>query len=135
VRVDRARAIPLPGVLAPLSVASGSVPEGVVRALLVGVAEGSELLEAAEREGALWIESSASGPRFRVAQTARSDGGRDTTLLAQLGEAYEAAGWVVLDQCDLLIAIWDGKAPRGLGGTGQIVHEALRRGIPTVSVF
>ncbi|HBL15870.1 MAG TPA: hypothetical protein DD417_03665 [Elusimicrobia bacterium] len=58
------------------------------------------------------------------------DGSRQSGALTS--EAYEAAGWVVLDQCDLLIAIWDGKAPRGLGGTGQIVHEALRRGIPTV---
>lgn len=50
------------------------------------------------------------------------------------GASYLAAGLGVLNQSDLLIALWDGKDPQGIGGTGQIVHEALRRGIPTLWV-
>lgn len=46
--------------------------------------------------------------------------------------AYEAVGRVVLRQSDILLAIWDGQAPRGQGGTGQIVKEALARKIPVV---
>src|SRR5207245_181823 len=35
---------------------------------------------------------------------------------------------------DLLIALWDGEEAKGIGGTGQIVREALQRGIPVVWV-
>jgi hypothetical protein len=53
---------------------------------------------------------------------------------ARSGDSYLAAGRVVLNQSDLLIAIWDGKESQGTGGTEQIVHEALQRGIPTLWV-
>jgi hypothetical protein len=45
--------------------------------------------------------------------------------------SYEAVGFAVLDQSDLLIAVWDGQRQRP-GGTGQVVHEAVRRGIPVI---
>ncbi|MFY9555795.1 MAG: hypothetical protein WAV47_13870 [Blastocatellia bacterium] len=50
------------------------------------------------------------------------------------GESYLAAGRVILNQTDLLVALWDGKDSHGIGGTGQIVREALQRGIPTLWV-
>lgn len=53
---------------------------------------------------------------------------------ARSGESYLAAGRVLLNQTDLLIALWDGKDSQGTGGTGQIVREALQRGIPTLWV-
>lgn len=53
---------------------------------------------------------------------------------ARAGESYLAAGRVLLNQTDLLIALWDGKESQGTGGTGQIVHEALHRGIPALWV-
>lgn len=46
--------------------------------------------------------------------------------------SYEAVGRVVLDQSDVLMAIWDGKSEHGEGGTGQVVTEALERGIPVI---
>jgi hypothetical protein len=46
--------------------------------------------------------------------------------------SYEAVGRGILNQTDLLIAVWDGKEPHGKGGTGQIVCEALQNGIPVV---
>ncbi len=49
--------------------------------------------------------------------------------------AYEAVGRVVLRQSDILLAIWDGQTPRGRGGTGQIVKEALARKIPVVWIY
>lgn len=49
-------------------------------------------------------------------------------------QSYEAVGRAVLNQTDLLIAIWDGKDAHGKGGTGQIVREALQNGIPVVCI-
>jgi hypothetical protein len=45
--------------------------------------------------------------------------------------SYEAVGRLVIRNCDLLIAVWDDeKVPRGRGGTTDIVHYALRVGVP-----
>jgi hypothetical protein len=44
--------------------------------------------------------------------------------------AYEAAGDYVLERCDVLLAIWDGKAAQGRGGTGAVVRRARLRGLP-----
>jgi hypothetical protein len=46
--------------------------------------------------------------------------------------AYEAAGFVMLANVDLLIAIWDGTDAKGVGGTGQIVSAAIADRIPVV---
>lgn len=41
--------------------------------------------------------------------------------------AYDAVGRYVLDQCDVLIAVWDGQLDNG---TGRVVTDARRRGLP-----
>lgn len=46
--------------------------------------------------------------------------------------AYEAAGFVMLANVDLLIAVWDGEEAAGIGGTAQIVSRAVAGGIPIV---
>jgi hypothetical protein len=46
--------------------------------------------------------------------------------------SYEAVGRAILNQSDILIAIWDGKAGAGPGGTANVVMEGHRRGIPVV---
>jgi hypothetical protein len=43
-------------------------------------------------------------------------------------EAFMAAGRVVADQCDLLLAVWDGQPAAGLGGTADVVSHAAARG-------
>lgn len=48
------------------------------------------------------------------------------------GHSYRSAGRAILRQSDLLVALWDGQPPRGTGGTGEMVDEALGRGIPVV---
>ena len=48
--------------------------------------------------------------------------------------AYEAAGYTLLDNCDLLIAIWDGEPGRGRGGTRELLSEAARRAMPVVVI-
>jgi hypothetical protein len=50
-------------------------------------------------------------------------------------EGYLAAGLYVLDHCDLLIALWDGRKAQGQGGTGEIVSLAQRRRIPLAWVY
>ena len=48
------------------------------------------------------------------------------------GRAYQAAGFVMLANIDLLIAIWDGEDAAGAGGTAQIVSRAITDGIPVI---
>ena len=43
-------------------------------------------------------------------------------------EAYLSAGRRVTDLSDLLVAVWDGQAARGLGGTADVVRYATRMG-------
>lgn len=49
-------------------------------------------------------------------------------------QAYLAVGRMLITQCDVLIAIWDGKPATGVGGTGQVVEEALLLGVPVVRI-
>ncbi len=48
--------------------------------------------------------------------------------------AYERAGRVMLAQCDVLLAVWDGKPAQGRGGAAQIVAEAVLQGVPVLHV-
>ena len=48
--------------------------------------------------------------------------------------AYEGVGKALLDNCDLLVAVWDGGPGRGPGGTRDVVAEAVRRGLPVVTI-
>jgi hypothetical protein len=49
-------------------------------------------------------------------------------------KAYDAAGRALLDNCDLLLAVWDGQPGRGRGGTREVIAEAARRGLPIVTI-
>lgn len=54
------------------------------------------------------------------------DGSRD--------RAYANAGAAMLGRCNVLVALWDGAAGRGLGGTAEVVAAALAAGIETIVV-
>lgn len=43
-------------------------------------------------------------------------------------EAYLAAGHRVVDLCDVLVAVWDGRPARGKGGTADVVNYARKMG-------
>ena len=45
-------------------------------------------------------------------------------------DAYWQAGRYVVENVDVLIALWDGQAARGRGGTAQVVALAEERGTP-----
>ncbi|MCE9522041.1 MAG: hypothetical protein K8S25_06360 [Alphaproteobacteria bacterium] len=44
--------------------------------------------------------------------------------------AYESVGLFTLRQCDVLIAVWDGKAGSGRGGTQEMLTKASAAGVP-----
>lgn len=48
---------------------------------------------------------------------------------------YERAGRVMLDLSDVLLAIWDGHAAAGRGGSAQMVNEASARGMPVIWIY
>lgn len=43
---------------------------------------------------------------------------------AERPRSYLDCGLATVDGADLMVAVWDGKPPRGLGGTAQIVEHA-----------
>lgn len=64
-----------------------------------------------------------------------ADAARVTELRGPLGvagRAYLRAGQALLDQSDVLLALWDGAPARGTGGTADVVDEACRRRIPVL---
>lgn len=50
-------------------------------------------------------------------------------------QSYLAAGLRMLETADHLIAVWDGRPPRGPGGTADIVTAARDRGLPVTVVW
>jgi hypothetical protein len=48
--------------------------------------------------------------------------------------AYEAAMQWVVENCDVLVAAWDGSAPRRRGGTAAAVRHAAQIGRPVVQL-
>lgn len=59
-----------------------------------------------------------------------------TTLDGKPGhyDAYVPLGRILVDQCDLLIVVWDGEPARGPGGTANVVEMARRDDVPLVRV-
>jgi hypothetical protein len=49
-------------------------------------------------------------------------------------EAYEEAGEYIVNQCDVLIAIWDGKPSGKLGGTEKVVQYARKARCPLIVI-
>ncbi len=49
---------------------------------------------------------------------------------ASRDEAYLAGGRWIVDNCHVLVAVWDGCPAQGTGGTADIVHSARERGLP-----
>jgi hypothetical protein len=50
-------------------------------------------------------------------------------------QAYLAAGQAMVDRCDHLFAVWDGRPARGLGGTADVVKYARSRGCPVTVLW
>lgn len=50
-------------------------------------------------------------------------------------QAYLAAGQAVVERCDHLFAVWDGRPGRGPGGTADVVTYARTRGRPVTVLW
>jgi hypothetical protein len=50
-------------------------------------------------------------------------------------ECYSASGQAILSDSDVLIALWDGWATRGPGGTAEVVASARQRALPLIWVY
>ena len=50
-------------------------------------------------------------------------------------EAHMAAGRLLVERSELLIAVWDGKPARGFGGTADVVAYARQRGLPVQVIW
>jgi hypothetical protein len=48
--------------------------------------------------------------------------------------AYERANDIILENIDLLIAVWDGERARGRAGTGDVVQRAAIMGLPIIVI-
>lgn len=53
---------------------------------------------------------------------------------SDLESAYVLVGESLVGTADVLIAIWDGEAARGPGGTGHVVELALRNSVPVIHI-
>jgi hypothetical protein len=49
-------------------------------------------------------------------------------------DAYLAAGYRVVELSELLLAVWNGKAAKGKGGTADVVAQARRRGLRLIHI-
>jgi hypothetical protein len=119
--------------------------------LISGFAEGADQIAVAVCPADWTVEAILPFPKDEYlkdfAQSATGDG-RDVRdeLLASLARAavvtelptpqerdqgYVQCGNFLLRQVDVLIAVWDGEAPKP-GGTGALVQEACEGGIPVV---
>jgi hypothetical protein len=49
--------------------------------------------------------------------------------------AYLAASEAMLDQCDLLLAVWNGQPSRNTGDTADVVAKALERQLPVEVIW
>ncbi|MCB1500986.1 MAG: hypothetical protein KDK07_14545, partial [Bauldia sp.] len=48
--------------------------------------------------------------------------------------AYDAVGTVIIENSDLIVAVWDGGESAGKGGTTDLVERAAEAGMPVVHV-
>lgn len=49
-------------------------------------------------------------------------------------DSYLAAGQRVVELSDIMLAVWNGKAAKGKGGTADVVAYAIHRGVPLVHI-
>lgn len=121
--------------------------------MISALADGADTIVAQAALAAGWrVDACLPFHREMYASDFAADGAQDEflSLLAQMtavfeldgnhaetearNAAYEAVGRLVLEQCDVLLAVWDGDPGRGRGGTSRVVAEAVARHIPVIHI-
>ena len=116
--------------------------------LISSLAEGADRVAAEEALSAGWeLQSPLPFPKEEYEKDFTSSESKDAfaeligraTAVMELdgsrndaSAAYLSAGRMMLNHCDVLLAVWDGQQAHGEGGTGQVVEEALHHKIPVV---
>lgn len=136
--------------LADAAEASGSGPGPRIR-LVSPLAEGADRLvaeEALRRGWDLWAllpfrradyeKDFRSGDSRQEFRDLLARAGRVVELDTAAGtekerkRGYAAVGRRLLEESDVLLALWDGRRARGEGGTGEVVTAAAAAGVPVV---
>lgn len=91
------------------------------------IEESGCLFEIAERDAAL-----ATLLRAHVADP--GDAAIARRFAYETGQRYELGGRIIIEQSDMLIAVWDGLSTANVGGTGHTVREALHHAVPVLHI-
>ena len=81
-----------------------------------------QLADADERLAALFLDK----------LDAPDDQAKAQLFAAECSRRVALAGRILIEQSDLLIAVWDGKSTASVGGTGHTIAIALELGVPVV---
>jgi hypothetical protein len=78
----------------------------------------------------------APGDELRGYEVLLAKSSQTTTMdfAAPSEAAFEASGHWIVDHCDIMVAVWDGKPAKGRGGTGDVVAYAEKKAVPTIIV-
>ena len=134
---------PLPfGLDLSIAVNCRNVSEPDARALLAGdvapspdvaaQAEAMRKLAARVQLFQLAEQDTVVGERFLAAMAAPGDSAAATAFSVIASERAAVAGRVMIEQCDLLVAVWDGATPGSIGGTRHSIESALYHGAPVI---
>ncbi len=69
---------------------------------------------------------------FEAMLAAPGDGAATQTYINLASARAAAAGRAMIEQADVVVGIWDGVAPGGIGGTRHTIAEALDMGTPVI---
>ena len=97
---------------------------------------GAELVGVLPFDEQSYREAFASSPNRALFDSVWSKLSSILVLGGLVGDdgSYEQANRAILDRSDVVVAVWDGDPARGRGGTGDVVHEALKRGLPVIVI-
>ena len=91
------------------------------------VAQTARLFELADQDAAI-------KDLFLAALDDPDDFDKAQTFALESAKRAEVAGQVLIEQADILVAVWDGASTTNVGGTGHTVLQALELGTPVIWV-
>lgn len=97
---------------------------GISVSVLLPLTETEYRKDFSDEQWTSFIELRNRAARVQVIGQARAEGNEDSRQVQ-----YAAANAALVRTCRLLIALWDGRKARSMGGTGEAVEYALR-GVP-----
>ncbi|MDX2201246.1 MAG: hypothetical protein NW223_00710 [Hyphomicrobiaceae bacterium] len=74
------------------------------------------------------FQDASTTPEYRRLLTLAAEREELPGSLADTKAAYEAVGRAMVEACDVLMAVWDGKPAAGRGGTPDVIAYALQKG-------